>query len=132
MNGPVLIGLALCSHDATLTTVATFSDVSTTGTVAGSWEAAAIGMTMPSNGPAPLYLAVEDKAGKSKTVAYADPSASTTAAWTQWRIPLSDLTGVNMAAVKKLTFGVGDKANPKAGAAGMMFFDDIGFGHPVK
>ena len=38
MTGPVLIGLAVCSHDATLTTTATFSNVSTTGTVTGSWQ----------------------------------------------------------------------------------------------
>jgi hypothetical protein len=44
---------------------------------------------------------------------------------------LSDLTGVNVAAVKKLTVGVGDKADPKAGAAGMLYIDDIGFGHPA-
>ncbi len=36
------------------------------------------------------------------------------------------------AAVKKLTVGAGDKANPKAGAAGMLYLDDIGFGHPAQ
>ncbi len=46
--------------------------------------------------------------------------------------PLSDLAGVNLAAVKKITLGVGDRANPQAGAAGMLYIDDIGFGHPVK
>jgi hypothetical protein len=45
---------------------------------------------------------------------------------------LSDLAGVNVAAVKKLTVGAGDKANPKAGAAGMLYIDDIGFGHPAQ
>jgi hypothetical protein len=40
------------------------------------------------------------------------------------------LAGVNLAAVKKLTVGVGDKANPKAGAAGMLYIDDILFGKP--
>ena len=47
------------------------------------------------------------------------------------RSPLSDLSGVNLAAVKKLTIGVGDKANPKAGAAGMLYIDDIQFGKPI-
>jgi hypothetical protein len=131
MTNPVLIGLALCSHDATLTTTATFSNVATTGTVSGSWQAAAIGMAMPTNTPACLYCVVEDKAGKSRMVVNANPSATTTTAWTDWRIPLSDLTGVNLTTVKKLTLGVGDKTSPKAGAAGMMYFDDIGFGHPL-
>jgi hypothetical protein len=64
-----------------------------------------------------------------------NPSACATAAdWTQWRISLSDLTasGVNVAAVKKITLGAGDKTNPKAGGAGLLFIDDIGYGHPVK
>jgi hypothetical protein len=44
MTNPVLIGLAVCSHDATLTTTAAFSNVSTAGTVSGSWQAVAIGV----------------------------------------------------------------------------------------
>jgi hypothetical protein len=131
MTNPVLIGLALCSHDAALTTVAGFSNVSTTGTVTGSWQDLAIGMAMPTNGAAPLYLTVQDKAGKTKMVVNPNPSASATAAWTEWRIPLSDLTGVSLTAVQKITLGVGDKASPKAGAAGMLYFDDIGYGHPA-
>ncbi len=98
----------------------------------GSWQALAIGATMRTNGPAPLYLVVEDKAGKKKTVVNANPAASAVAAWTEWRIPLSSLTGVNLAAVKKITLGVGDRASPKAGGGGMLYIDDIGFGHPVK
>ncbi|MCX5647368.1 MAG: discoidin domain-containing protein [Phycisphaerae bacterium] len=132
MTNPVLIGLALCSHDAALTTVAEISNVSTTGTVTGSWQDVAIGMAMPTNGAAPLYLTVQDKAGKTKTVVNPNPSASATAAWTQWRIPLSDLTGVSLTTVQKITLGVGDATSPKAGGAGMLFIDDIGYGHPVK
>ena len=132
MAATVYIGLAVTSHDATLTTVAEISNVSTAGTVTGQWQAIAIGATMPSNDPAPLYLTVEDKAGKTKTVVNPNPSASTTVAWTEWRIPLSNLTGISLTAVKKITIGVGDKASPKAGAAGMLYIDDISFGHPVK
>jgi hypothetical protein len=79
-----------------------------------------------------LYLVVEDKAGKKATVVNANPAASAVATWTEWRIPLSSLTGVNLAAVKKITLGVGDRANPAAGGGGMLYIDDIGFGHPVK
>jgi hypothetical protein len=132
MTNPVLIGLAVCSHDATLTTTATFSNVSTTGTVTGSWQVATIGMAMPTNGAAPLYLTVTDKAGKAKTVVNANPSAAATPSWTEWRIPLSSLTGISLTTIKEVTLGVGDKTNPKAGAAGMLYFDDIGYGHPVK
>jgi hypothetical protein len=79
-----------------------------------------------------LYLVVEDKAGKKATVVNANPAATTVAAWTEWRIPLSSLAGVNLAAVKKITLGVGDRASPQAGPTGMLYIDDIGFGHPVK
>jgi hypothetical protein len=84
------------------------------------------------NTPTSLYLIVTDKAGSSKIVVHPNPSATVTADWTEWRIPLSDLTGVSLTAVRKLTLGVGDKTNPQAGGAGLLYFDDIGFGHPVK
>ena len=133
MATSVYIGLAVTSHDAALTTTAEISNVSATGTITGSWQAPAIGAAMVTNGPASLYLTVEDKTGKTKTVVNPNPSASAAGAWTQWQIPLSELTGgVNVAAVKKITLGVGDKASPKAGAAGMLYFDDIGYGHPAQ
>jgi hypothetical protein len=127
----VYIGMAVTSHNANATTTAEISNVSTTGTVAGQWQALAIGAAQRENSPAPLYLVVEDKAGKKATAVNADPAATTIAAWTEWPIPLSSLTGVNLAAVKKLTIGVGDKASPKAGGAGMLYIDDIGFGKPI-
>jgi hypothetical protein len=63
-----------------------------------------------------------------------NPAATTAANWTEWRIATSDLTsgGVNVAAVKKITLGAGDRASPKAGAAGMLYIDDILIGHPAK
>jgi hypothetical protein len=39
---------------------------------------------------------------------------------------------VNLSAVKKITIGVGDATSPKAGPTGMLYIDDIGYGHPVK
>jgi hypothetical protein len=131
MGTSVFIGIAVTSHDAALVTTAEVSNVSTSGTVTGAWQALAIGAAMPSNDPAPLYVTVEDKAGKKKTVVHPNAGATATAAWTEWRIPLSSLTGVNLAAVKKLTLGAGDAASPKPGAAGMLYLDDIGYGHPV-
>jgi hypothetical protein len=128
MVASVYIGLCVTSHSTGAYSTAEFSNVSTTGT--GSWQNVSIGVTQWSNGAAPLYVTVEDKAGKSKTVTSADASATTASDWAEWRIPLSDLAGVNLAAVKKLTVGVGDKANPKAGAAGMLYIDDVLFGKP--
>ncbi len=133
MTGTVYIGLCVSSHDAALTTTAEFSGVATTGNVSGVWQQAWIGNDPDrTNGPASLYIVVEDKAGKKKTVIHPDPAAAAIGAWTQWRIPFSDLAGVNLAAAKKLTIGVGDPASPKAGGAGKLFLDDIGFGKPAQ
>jgi hypothetical protein len=134
MTANVYIGMAVTSHDAALTTTAEVSNVFAAGTITGAWQTLAIGMTMQSNGAAPLYVTVEDKAGKKKTVVNANAAATTVSAWTEWRIPLSDLSagGVNLTAVKKITIGVGDQASPKAGGAGMLYIDDIGYGHPVQ
>ena len=131
MSANAFIGLAVTSHNAAAYCTAELSNVAATGTVTGSWQNLSIGVTQQSNGVAPLYVTVEDKAGKKKTVVNAKSDAVTAADWTQWLIPLSDLSGVNLAAVKKLTIGVGDPANPKAGAAGMLYIDDILFGRPI-
>jgi hypothetical protein len=91
------------------------------------------GVAQPSNAPAPLYVVVEDKSGHKKTVVHPDPQATVTVAWQQWRIGLSDLSsaGVNLAAVKKMSIGIGDRTNPPPGAAGMVYIDDIGVGRPA-
>ena len=81
------------------------------------------------NSPAGLYVIVEDSAGKKATVTH--PTAVTSASWIGWTIPQADLAGVNLAKVKKMTIGIGNKAAPAAGGAGTVFIDDIGFGRPV-
>ncbi len=131
MPANVYIGLAVTSHNVNAYTTAEFSNVSTTGAVTGAWQNLSIGVTQKSNSPDPLYVTVEDKAGKKATVANPDPAAVTKNVWTQWQIALSDLKGINLAAVKKLTLGVGDRANPKTGGAGTLYFDDLGFGRPA-
>ncbi len=132
MSGSIYIGLCVSSHNVNAATTAQFSNVSTTGGVTGSWEVQAIGAAQPANDAASLYVAVQDSAGKVKVVTHSDPAATTLAAWQQWRIPLSDLSGIKLTAVKKLIIGVGDRSNPKQDGAGMIFVDDIGVGHPVK
>jgi regulation of enolase protein 1 (concanavalin A-like superfamily) len=129
MASNVYIGLCVTSHNATAYSTAEFSNVSATGT--GNWQNVSIGVTQQSNGIAPMYVIVEDKAGKKKTVVNPDAAAVAQGAWTEWKIPLGDLSGINVAAVKKLTFGVGDSASPKPGAAGMLYLDDIQYGKPI-
>jgi hypothetical protein len=131
MAADCYLGLCVTSHNAAATTTAEFSGGATTGGVTGPWQAAAIGDDpQPANGPDGLYVIVQDSAGKSRAVRHPDPAATGAATWQQWKIPLTEFTaaGVKMTSVKKLLLGVGDPANPKAGSAGKLYFDDIGFG----
>jgi len=81
----------------------------------------------------PLYVMVEDQAGHSKVVAHSNPQTAVTTSWQQWRISLSTFrsAGVDLAAVKKLIIGVGNRNNPKPGGEGKLYIDDIGVGHPA-
>ncbi len=74
-------------------------------------------------------MTVQDSAGKTATVTH--PTAATTDTWTQWLIPLGSLTGINAGKVKKLMFGVDNRADPAQGGAGRVCLDDTGFGHPA-
>jgi hypothetical protein len=76
-----------------------------------------------SNGTERLYVAVEDSAGKRAVVT--NPAALTVPSWTEWKIPLSSLTGVNPAKVKKLSIGVGDRQAPAQGGTGRVYIDDV-------
>ena len=77
------------------------------------------------NAPVQLYLVVEDAAKKVGIVAYPDQAVVSAAQWTQWKIPLSSLADVNLAKVKKLYVGLGDRTTPAAGGTGRIFIDDI-------
>jgi hypothetical protein len=83
------------------------------------------------NAPGTLYVAVEDSAGKMAVVSSPDQAVVTTEAWQEWAIPLADLGGVNLAAVRTVYVGVGDRDNATAGGTGVIFIDDIAFGHPA-
>jgi len=131
---PVHVGLAVTSHNVNALTTAGFSNVSTTGNVTGAWEVAEIGVAQPGNSVGRLYVVVQDSAGKSKVVNHPDPAATIQTSWQQWKIPLSEFTaaGVNLARVKTLTIGVGDRTSPKPGGTGLVYLDDIGFGRPAS
>jgi uncharacterized protein (UPF0212 family) len=46
-------------------------------------------------------------------------------------VEVAATSGVNLASVKKLSIGVGNRASPKAGGTGMVYLDDILVGHPA-
>ncbi|MBN1363157.1 MAG: hypothetical protein JW993_21335 [Sedimentisphaerales bacterium] len=134
MPNTVYIGLVVCSHVADMPCVAQFSSVSMTGSVSGDWQLASVGVQQPvGNGLDTLYLAVEDSSGKKVTVTHPDSQAVGVATWQQWMVPLSDLTGAGLKvnSVKKLILGVGNRTQPSRNVSGVMYFDDVGFGHPI-
>ncbi len=77
------------------------------------------------NGAGTLYVAVEDNVGKVAVVTHSDPAAAKLTTWTEWKIPLGSLTGINLAKVKRLYIGVGDRVAPAKGGAGRIYIDDI-------
>jgi hypothetical protein len=126
MTGSVCIGLAVASNNSRGgTCFATFSDVVTTGSVSGSFKVADVGTIDPGNDPATLYVAIQDSAGKLAVVNNPDAGAVNVLEWTEWKIPLSQFTGVNPAKVKKLYIGMGDRTNPAPDGAGRIYIDDI-------
>jgi hypothetical protein len=130
MANDVYIGLAVASHVAATATHAEFANISTTGGVTGTWELAEIGVEQPEgNSAEPIYVAVEDSAGHVAQVNY--PAGTIEAGWTEWIIPHSDFSGVNLAQVEAMSIGVGDADAPSAGGSGLIFVDDLGFGHPL-
>jgi hypothetical protein len=80
---------------------------------------------MATNGAGQVYVSVEDSAGKSATVVNANAAAVTSGIYSEWKVALSQFAGVDLAKVKKLYLGVGDKKAPSAGGAGTIYVDDI-------
>lgn len=77
------------------------------------------------NGADRLYMALEDRAGNLAVVDHSDPAILTAARWSEWRIPLSQFTGVNAARIAKMYIGVGDRNAPTPGGAGRFYVDNL-------
>jgi len=79
------------------------------------------------NAAEPLYVGLQDSAGRSAFIAHTDAALATRTTWRQWDIPLSEFTagGVDVTAVTRMYVGLGNRAAPAAGAGGLIFIDDI-------
>jgi len=79
------------------------------------------------NGPERLYGGIEDSAGRIAVVVHQDAEAVRATEWQKWHIALAEVraAGVDVAAVKKMVIGVGDRRNPKPGGTGTIYIDDI-------
>jgi regulation of enolase protein 1 (concanavalin A-like superfamily) len=126
MASSIYVGLAVTSHTVTDSSTAVFSNITAAGGVTGAWQVATIGSeAQPANSRDDLYVVVEDASGKSATVVNPDPAAVNATAWTEWKIPLTRLTGVNLSRVRTLYLGVGDRKNPAKDGGGRVYIDDI-------
>jgi len=77
------------------------------------------------NAAEPMYVALNGGA----VVTHDNPDAAQATAWTEWTIDLQAF-GVNLANVNTITLGLGNRNNPVAGGAGMMYYDDIRLSAP--
>lgn len=128
----VYIGLAVTSHDTANSTVATFSNVATTGGVSGAWTPEAIGGEHPANVPAPMYVTLADTDGRMKTFPHPNPNQTADANWTPWHIPLSELGSVDPGSIASVAIGVGQPGGNPGGETGTVFVDLLRVGTPAQ
>jgi len=85
-----------------------------------------------SNAPDELYVVLEDSTGRKGTASFPDSTVFTSTQWTEWKIALGDFTsaGVNLARIKKMSLGVGNRATPVKAGAGRIYIDDIRLTRP--
>jgi hypothetical protein len=81
----------------------------------------------PNNSAEPLYVAVKDSLGRTKVVTYANPNAAMSNNWQEWNIDMKELVsaGLNLASVKTMYIGLGNRVTPKGGGKGTIYIDDI-------
>ncbi|GAI85987.1 unnamed protein product [marine sediment metagenome] len=132
MDANVYVGLALTSHNSGVTCVGEFSDVQTTAS--GPFTQQAIGVEMPINDPAQMYVALANSGGTPAIIFHDDPGATQVNTWTEWTIDLQEFAaqGVNVTNVNTFSIGFGDKANPLPGGTGVVYFDDIRLYRPAE
>jgi hypothetical protein len=128
MTGSALIGLALCSHNATMATGAEFSGISFSGSVTGSWQVAEIGSLKPGQLDGRSVSHGPGHRRQVQTVIHPDAMATARPAE-----PVED-------PAERVHFGrredqrdqvdgdrVGNKTGPTPGGTGLIFIDDIGY-----
>ena len=75
-----------------------------------------------------MYIKLEDSAVKTSKVAHPYKYAVESDVWQQWDVPLSLFEGINLAAIKKITIGVGDgtKSGQELEDRDVVYIDRIG------
>ena len=81
------------------------------------------------NDPGTLYFAVTDSIGRVAVSTHPDPTVPTRVTWEEWLVPFSDFDGVSLGRIQSIHIGVGDRDNPVMGGSGLIYIDDIEYGH---
>ncbi len=123
MTDPVYIGLSLTARNAAATCTAVFKNVSINQSPPQLASHQDIGIR--SNTAAPLYVTLQDSSQNTATVTNPDPNAVLTNTWQPWDIALEDFADVNLAAIKKITIGIGNRDAQTPGGTGTIYVDDI-------
>ncbi len=79
----------------------------------------------PANPAEQLYVALEDNAGQVRVVNHPNLNVVQAAGWQEWNVALTQFSGANLTAVKKLYIGLGNRVSPAAGGSGKIYIDDI-------
>ncbi|MCP4453253.1 MAG: hypothetical protein GY809_17470 [Planctomycetes bacterium] len=79
----------------------------------------------PDNAAEPLHIVLQDGAGNEAVMTHPHSAAMKTDSWQAWSILLTDFTGVNPAAIQKMSIVIGDQADSQAGGSGTVYIDDI-------
>ncbi|MBN2128093.1 MAG: hypothetical protein JW741_01300, partial [Sedimentisphaerales bacterium] len=89
---------------------------------------------IPTNAAEPVYVVIADSLGRTAVVTQANSDAALATQWIEWEIALSDLAdaGINPAAVKKMTIGLGNQAAPTPGGAGVLYVDEVRVVKPAQ
>jgi len=84
------------------------------------------------NLPVRFYLGIEDASRQAAFVVHPEPAVAAGVRWARWEIPLRDFTDVNLAGIRKVYIGVGDRENPFPGENGRLYIDDLRLVRPVS
>ena len=128
MADPVLIGLAVTSHQTGQLRTFTFDNVGIEGDISADTGSQDIGDDPGGNAPAAIYVALEDSTGAVAKVTHGNPAATNIESWRQWTIPLDKFKGVDATSAAMLYVGVGDGT---PGGTGSITVDDINVVKPT-
>ncbi|MHC4536158.1 MAG: hypothetical protein ACYS6K_19580 [Planctomycetota bacterium] len=78
------------------------------------------------NAPETMYVVLNGTSGADNP----DTNAAQVEDWTEWKISLQEF-GINLTSVNTITLGFGNRTNPVAGGAGIVFFDDVRLYRPA-